>query len=130
MSAGLVPDSIMEETKAANSGGAQPWFDESSVWMKSKPKNGCFSFSMRPYMCTPQLLQACRLMTAFGSTTANLSSLAVTRTLPRGTTATWENSAPARFPHLVHPHTRLLGAWLSIPTPHLPSGQGQTTGPP
>src|SRR5262247_2032238 len=107
MSAGLVPDSIIEETKAANSGGAQPSFDDSSVWMKSKPKNGCFSFSMRPYMCTPQLLQACRLITAFESTTANLSSLAVTRTLSRGTTATWENSAPAGFQHLVQPHTWL-----------------------
>src|SRR2546425_9943528 len=125
MSAGLVPDSIMEETKAANSGGAQASFDDSSVWMKSKPKNGCFSFSMRPYMCTPQLLQACRLMTAFGSTTANLSSLAVTRTLPRGTTATWENSAPAGFQHLVHPHTWLWAHWLSIATATFLSGQWQ-----
>jgi hypothetical protein len=29
----------------------------------------------------------------------------VTRSLSRGTTATCENSAPAGFQHLVHPHT-------------------------
>src|SRR6185503_5695777 len=105
MFAGSAPDSMMEETNAANSGGAQPSFDDSSVWMKSSPKNGCFSFSMRLYMCTPQLLQACRWITAFASTTASLSSFAVTRTLSRGTTATWENSAPAGFQHLVQPQT-------------------------
>ena len=32
-----VPDSMIEETNAANSGGAQPWSFESSVWMKSNP---------------------------------------------------------------------------------------------
>src|SRR5687768_657874 len=105
MSAGLVPDSMMEETNAANSGGDQPSCDESSVWMKSKPKNGCLSFSMRPYMCTPQSLHAWRLITAFASTTASLSALVVTRTLSRGTTATWENKAPAGFQHLVQPQT-------------------------
>src|SRR5262249_14971957 len=107
MSAGLVPDSIMEDTKAANSGGAQPSFDDSSLWMKSKPKNGFCAFWLLPYLCTPQLLQACRLITALGSTTANLSPLAVTRTLSRATTATWEKSAPAGFQHLVQPHTWL-----------------------
>ncbi len=30
-------DSMTEETNAANSGGAQPWSFESSVWMKSNP---------------------------------------------------------------------------------------------
>ena len=34
---GRVPDSMIEETNAANSGRAQPWSFESSVWIKSNP---------------------------------------------------------------------------------------------
>ena len=34
---GLSADSMIEETNAANSGGAQPWSFESSVWIKSNP---------------------------------------------------------------------------------------------
>src|SRR5713101_7335892 len=130
MSAGLVPDSIMEETKAANSGGAQPSSDESSVWMKSNPKNGCLSFSIRPYICTPHVRQAWRLMTALESTTANLSPLAVTLRLSRGTTATCENSAPTGFQHLVHPQTWLWAHWPVIATATFRSGQWQTSVPP
>src|SRR4030095_784638 len=130
MFAGSAPDSMIEETNAANSGGAQPCSEDNSVWMKSNPKNGCFSFSMRLYMCTPQFLQACRLITAFESTTANLSSLAVTRTLSRGTTATWENSAPVGFQHLVQPHTWLWAHWLSIATATFLSEQWQSSVPP
>src|SRR5258708_33028888 len=99
MFAGSAPDSMIEETKAANCGGAQPCSDDNSVWMKSKPNKGCLSFSMRAYMCTPQFLQACRLMTALGSTIANLSPFAVTRTLSRGTAAICEKSVPVGFQH-------------------------------
>ena len=40
MFAGSAPDSMIEETNAANSGGAQPCSDDNSVWMKSKPNTG------------------------------------------------------------------------------------------
>src|SRR6266545_33481 len=40
MLAGSAPDSIMDETKAANSGGDQPCSGDSSVWMKSTPYSG------------------------------------------------------------------------------------------
>jgi hypothetical protein len=46
-------------------------------------------------------------MAAFGSTTVSFSAFWLTRSLSRGTTATCENSAPAGFQHLVHPHTWL-----------------------
>src|SRR3989442_12276779 len=69
-------------------------------------------------------------MPAFGSLAGELSSLAVTRTLPSGTTASWENSAPAGFQHLVHPHTWLWAHWLSIATATFLSGQWQTSVPP
>src|SRR4029077_17363306 len=130
MSSGLAPDSIIEETNAANPGGAQPSSDDSSVWMKSNPKNGCFSLSTRPYICTPHSLQAYRLIPALGSTTLNLSSFAVTRSLPCGTTATCENSAPAGFQHLVQPQTWLWAHWPSIATATFLSVQWQTSLPP
>ena len=47
---GFVPASMIEETKAANSGGAQPLSSESSVWMKTSPLKGCFSRSTGLYM--------------------------------------------------------------------------------
>src|SRR5690554_1275105 len=62
---------------------------------------------MRPYMCTPHSRQAYRWITALGSTTRNLSPLAVTLRFSRGTTATIENSAPSGFQHLVQPQTWL-----------------------
>jgi hypothetical protein len=49
---------MIEDTNAANSDGTQPDSDESSVWTKSSPQNGCLVLSIRPYMCTPQSLQA------------------------------------------------------------------------
>src|SRR5580704_8554252 len=62
---------------------------------------------MRPNMCTPQALKACRWIVADGSTTASLSAFWVTLTLSRDTTATTENSAPLGFQHFVQPQ-----AWL------------------
>src|SRR5882724_11783820 len=107
MSPGLVPDSMTEETKAANSGGAQPASLKSSGWTKSNPYSGWLLFSIRPYMCTPQSLQAWRWIVADGSTTLSLFSLALTLRLSRETTATCENSAPCGFQHLVQPQTWL-----------------------
>jgi hypothetical protein len=49
---------MMDETNAANSGGAQPGFEDNSVWKKSNPYSGWPVLSMRPYMCTPQPVQA------------------------------------------------------------------------
>src|SRR5579862_1382382 len=62
---------------------------------------------MRPYMCTPQALQAWRRIVALLSTTASLSAFFVTLTLSFDTTATTANSAPLGFQHLVQPQ-----AWL------------------
>src|SRR5947208_3654731 len=98
MLSGLAPDSMIDETKAANSGGDQPDSFERSVWMKSNPYSGWPRFSMRPYMCTPQSLQAYRWIAALGSTIASLLPFALTPRLSRVTTATCENSAPpAKF---------------------------------
>src|SRR5690349_4718736 len=58
-------------------------------------------------MCTPQLVQAYRWIVAEGSTTLSLLSFAVTCSLSRDTTATWENVAPLGFQHLVQPQTWL-----------------------
>src|SRR5215470_3807097 len=63
---------------------------------------------MRPYMCTPQPVQAYRWIGAFSSTIFSLLPLAVTDTLSRPPTPTIENSAPCGFQHLVQPH-----AWLN-----------------
>src|SRR3954470_24580472 len=52
------PASMIEDTKAANSGLFQPLSLDSSTCTKSSPKNGWLVFSMRPYRCTPQPLQA------------------------------------------------------------------------
>src|SRR5512134_4143491 len=71
---------------------------------------------MRPYRCTPQAEQACRWMTAAGSTTFSLLPLAVTVSLSRGTTATIENSAPAGFQHLEQPQAWLCATLPSIVT--------------
>src|ERR671924_8933 len=67
---------------------------------------------MRPYMCTPQPLQAWRWMAALLSTTLSFWPLADTVRLSRGTTATTENTAPAGFQHLVQPQ-----AWLCATLP-------------
>src|SRR5580765_4710546 len=62
---------------------------------------------MRPYMCTPQPVQAWRWMVAVASTTLSLLAPAVTLTLSRPMTATTEKVAPAGFQHLLQPQ-----AWL------------------
>src|SRR5437899_9580408 len=80
--------------------------------MKSNPYSGWPLFSIRPYMCTPHSLQACRWMVALESTTASLLPFALTPRLSRVTTATCENSAPFGFQHLVQPHT-----WLCADCP-------------
>src|SRR5688572_7356020 len=67
---------------------------------------------MRPYMCTPQPLQAWRWMVALLSTTASRCALEVTARFSRLTTATTENFAPAGFQHLVQPQ-----AWLCATLP-------------
>src|SRR5688572_20725444 len=67
---------------------------------------------MRPYMCTPQPLQAWRWMVAPASTTFSFCSLEATARLSRLTTATTENLAPAGFQHLVQPQ-----AWLCATLP-------------
>src|SRR5262245_36435160 len=50
-------------------------------------------------------------MAAAASTTLSLSAFLLTLSLSRGTTATCENTAPAGFQHLVHPHTWLNAHW-------------------
>src|SRR5215831_21051653 len=97
---------MTEETKAANSGGAQPGSLESSLCTNTRPLKA-WSRSTGPYMCAPQARQAWRWISALGSTTFSLSAFLVTLTLSRGTTATWANSAPFGFQHLVQPHTWL-----------------------
>src|SRR3954463_10434489 len=67
---------------------------------------------MRPYMCTPQPLQAWRWMVALLSTTPSFCALEVTLTLSLDTTATAENTAPLGFQHLVQPQ-----AWLCATLP-------------
>src|SRR5580704_6664419 len=103
---------MIEETKAAKRGSSQPSSLESSVWKKSSPWKGCAVFSMRPYMCTPQAVQAWRWIGAFSSTTFSLLPLAVTLTLSRLMTPMTENVAPAGFQHLVQPQ-----AWLKATLP-------------
>src|SRR5690606_36804341 len=104
--AGGTPDSIMDETKAAKPGGAQPLSRKRSGWMNERPWNGC-SRSTGPYMWTPQARQAWRWINAFLSTTRSLDLPAVTLTFSVGTTATIENRDSCGFQHLVQPQ-----AWL------------------
>src|ERR1700761_3831918 len=75
---------------------------------------------MRPYMCTPQPVQACRWIAADGSTTFNLLALAVTETLSRPNTAICAKVAPSGFQHLVQPHT-----WLKDTLPLRPTVTGE-----
>src|ERR1700744_2569406 len=62
---------------------------------------------MRPYMCTPQTLQAWRLMVALSLTTCSLSPFSVTEAASLPTAAATENLAPSGFQHWVQPQ-----AWL------------------
>ena len=101
--AASVPDSMTEDTKAANAGGDQPLSFDSSVCTKSRPKKPCLVFSTRPYMWVPHSLQAWRWMVADESTISSLPSLAVTLRLSRGVTATTEKTAPLGFQHLLQP---------------------------
>src|SRR5262245_18465600 len=71
---------------------------------------------MRPYMCTPQPVQAWRWIAALASTTLSFSAPLLTDNLSRGTTATWENCAPAGFQHLVQPQTWLCADWVPTVT--------------
>src|SRR5579871_4026957 len=71
---------------------------------------------MRPYMCTPQPVQAWRWIGAFSSTTLSLLPLAVTVTLSRPVTPTMENSAPCGFQHLLQPQAWLKATLESILT--------------
>src|ERR1700735_4271888 len=112
MLAGSAPDSMIDETKAANSGGHQPLCGDSSVWMKSRPWKGWPALSMRPYMWVPETLQGWRWMVALASTIASLSPFLVTVTLSRGATATTANSAPLGFQHFVQPQAWLCADWV------------------
>src|SRR3954470_12279054 len=69
-------------------------------------------------------------MVAFGSTTLSLSSLALTESLSRETTATCENSAPSGFQHLVHAHAWLCADCERMLTATLRSLQRQNSVPP
>src|SRR5882672_460811 len=103
---------MIDETNAANSGAAQPLSFDSSGCTKSKPKKGWPLFSIRPYMCTPQAVHACRWIAAFASTILSFWPLAVTLSLSRPMTATTENTAPSGFQHLLQPQ-----AWLKATSP-------------
>src|SRR5687767_5409271 len=121
---------MIDDTKAANSGLDQPLSFESSTCTKSSPKNGWLWFSMRPYMSTPQPVQACRWMAALASTVFSFCSLAVTVRLSRPTTATTENLAPGGFQHLVQPQAWL---WATLPLMETVTGseaQWQVSVPP
>src|SRR5512132_370514 len=85
---------------------------------------------MRPYMCVPQALQACRWIAAEASTTCSLSPFSSTVTFFLNDTATTEKVAPAGFQHLVQPQ-----AWLWATSPLMPTFTGwsvhlQTSVPP
>src|SRR6201987_3776514 len=67
---------------------------------------------MRPYICVPQPLQACRGIAAEVSTICSLSPFSSTVTFSRGTTATTEKIAPSGFQHLVQPQA---GLWAASP---------------
>src|SRR3979409_501234 len=98
--------------------------------MKSNPYSGWPLFSIRPYMCTPHSLQACRWMVALGSTTDSLLPFALTLRLSRPTTATCENSAPFGFQHLVQPHTWLCAGCRLFATSTLFCEQFHASVPP
>src|SRR5258707_12910225 len=74
---------------------------------------------MRPYMCVPQTLQACRWIDAEASMTCSLSPFSSTVTLSLNDTATTEKVAPAGFQHLVQPQ-----AWLWATSPLMPTLTG------
>src|SRR3954463_1408258 len=69
-------------------------------------------------------------MVAAGSTTLSLSSLAVTASLSRETTATCENRAPSGFQHLVQPHAWLCAVCERMVTVTFLSAQRQRSVPP
>src|SRR6185312_2815896 len=58
---------------------------------------------MRPYMCTPQPVQAWRWIAALASITFSFCAFLVTESLSRPTTATWLKVEPFGFQHLVQP---------------------------
>src|ERR1700730_12092950 len=85
---------------------------------------------MRPYICVPQALQACRWIAAEASTTCSLSPFSSTVALSRGKPATTDQTARLGFQHLVQPQ-----AWLWATSPLMPTLTGlslhlQTSVPP
>src|SRR6266436_6179211 len=76
-------------------------------------------FSMRPYICVPQALDAWRWIVAEASTTLSLSPFSSTVTVSRGTTAITAKVAPSGFQHLVQPQ-----AWLWATSPLTPTLTG------
>ncbi|CAI2933625.1 protein of unknown function [Aminobacter niigataensis] len=120
---------MIDETKAAKPGSAQPASWKRSGWMKSRPLKA-WSRSTGPYMCTPQPLQAWRRISALGSTTASLSPFSSTVTFSWAVTATTENLAPSGFQHLVQPQAWLWATCPLIATFTGRSAQAQTSVPP
>src|SRR5450432_3330026 len=74
---------------------------------------------MRPYICVPQTLQACRWIAAEASTTWSLSPFSRTLTFSFNNTATTEKIAPSGFQHLLQPQ-----AWLWATSPLMPTLTG------
>src|SRR5258708_40252163 len=74
---------------------------------------------MRPYICTPQRVQAWRWIVAEESMTFRNWAPEVILRLSRGTTATTENIAPFGFQHLVQPQPRF---GLTLPAPFSMAG--------
>src|ERR1700756_55864 len=74
---------------------------------------------MRPYICVPHTLHACRWIVFEGLTIWSLSPFSSTVTFWRGTTATTEKTAPSGFQHWVHPQ-----AWLCATSPLTPTLTG------
>jgi len=85
---------------------------------------------MRPNMCTPHSLQACRRIVAEGSTMCNLEPLAVTATFETGMTAMMEKSALGGFQHCEHPQAWLWSTLLLRVTSILFAAQRQCNFPP
>ena len=87
-------------------------------------------FSIRPYMCTPQPVQAWRWIVLDASTTLSFWPFAVTTTLSRGTTATMLKVAPSGFQHWVQPQTWLCAVFEPRVTSTLSVAQWQLSVPP
>ena len=80
------------------------------------------------YRITPAEGQ--RWIAALGSTIFSFSSCAVTLSLSRETTATWENRAPSGFQHLLQPQAWLCAVWALIVTSTFSEAHLQRSTPP